>query len=190
VPVPRPSRLLSAIFTVAAMMTLLPGGELWAQEKEPDGGAGTFQAMAAPEGGRPRSGRRRACGSVHPTLSATRTCELASRIGEAIISTGVGMVPEDGNGPPATSLPRGCTCPMLCLYSSEGAIVRRERTARKNLRLSQAKLDRARRILGTKTETETVEQALDLVAFREEVAAGVRRMVGSRSLRDVFRDEE
>jgi hypothetical protein len=79
---------------------------------------------------------------------------------------------------------------MLCLYSSEGAIVRRERTARKNLRLSQAKLDRARRILGTKTETETVEQALDLVAFREEVAAGVRRMVGSRSLRDVFRDEE
>ena len=35
---------------------------------------------------------------------------------------------------------------------------------RKNLRLTQAKLVRAQRILGT--ETETVEQALDLVAFR------------------------
>lgn len=65
----------------------------------------------------------------------------------------------------------------------------RERTTRKNLRLSQAKIDRARRILGTKTETETVERALDLVAFRDEAIAGVRRMAGSRSLRDVFRDE-
>ena len=48
---------------------------------------------------------------------------------------------------------------------------------RKNLRLNQAKLDRARRILGTTTETETVEQALDLVAFRQEVVAGVRVQV-------------
>lgn len=57
---------------------------------------------------------------------------------------------------------------------------------RKNLRLNQAKLDRARRILGTQTETETVEQALDLVAFRQEAMAGVRRLAGSRSLRDPF----
>lgn len=55
---------------------------------------------------------------------------------------------------------------------------------RKNLRLNQAKLDRARRILGTTTETETVEQALDLVAFRQEVVAGVRRLAGSKTLRD------
>jgi hypothetical protein len=55
---------------------------------------------------------------------------------------------------------------------------------RKNLRLNQAKLDRARRILGTQTETETVEQALDLVAFRQEVIAGVRRLAGSKLLRD------
>lgn len=60
---------------------------------------------------------------------------------------------------------------------------------RKNLRLSQAKLDRARRILGTDTETETIEQALDLVAFREEALAGVRRLAGTGSLRDVLRDE-
>jgi hypothetical protein len=57
---------------------------------------------------------------------------------------------------------------------------------RKNLRLNQAQLDRARRILGTETETETVEQALDLVAFRQEAIAGVLRLAGSRSLRDPF----
>lgn len=55
---------------------------------------------------------------------------------------------------------------------------------RKNMRLSQAKLDRAKRILGTETETETVDQALDLVAFRREVVYGVRRLAGSKSLRD------
>jgi hypothetical protein len=63
-------------------------------------------------------------------------------------------------------------------------------TIRKNLRLTQEKLDRAKRILGTKTETETVEQALDLVAFREEVVEGVHRMAGSNSIRDVFGNED
>jgi hypothetical protein len=62
------------------------------------------------------------------------------------------------------------------------------RKVRKNLRLTQAKVDRARRILGTATETETIEQALDLVAFRQEVVAGVRRLGGSRSLQDVLGD--
>lgn len=60
---------------------------------------------------------------------------------------------------------------------------------RKNLRLTQAKLRRAQRILGTETETDTVEQALDLVAFRQEAIDGVRRVAGTRSLRDVFRDD-
>lgn len=59
---------------------------------------------------------------------------------------------------------------------------------RKNLRLTQAKLDRARKVLGTETETETVEQALDLVAFRDEVIAGVRRVAGSRGLRGPARN--
>ncbi len=62
------------------------------------------------------------------------------------------------------------------------------RKVRKNLRLTQAKVDRARRILGTETETETIEQALDLVAFRQEVIEGVRRLAGSGSLQDVTRD--
>ena len=61
---------------------------------------------------------------------------------------------------------------------------------RKNLRLSQGKLSRAQRILGAATETETVERALDLVTFRHDVIAGVRRVAGSRSLRDVLRDTD
>ncbi len=62
------------------------------------------------------------------------------------------------------------------------------RKVRKNLRLTQAKVDRARRILGADTETETIERALDLVAFRQEVIDGVRRVAGSGSLQDVTRD--
>jgi hypothetical protein len=60
------------------------------------------------------------------------------------------------------------------------------RLVRKNMRLHQDLLDRARRILGTKTETETVEQALELVTFRKEVAEGIRRIAGSGSLRDIY----
>jgi hypothetical protein len=60
----------------------------------------------------------------------------------------------------------------------------RKQAVRKNLRLDQAKIDRARTILGTKTETETIEQALDLVAFREEVVSGLERLAGSNLLTD------
>jgi hypothetical protein len=60
----------------------------------------------------------------------------------------------------------------------------KKQTVRKNLRLSQDKIDRARKILGTKAETETIEQALDLVAFRDEVVSGLERLAGSGILRD------
>ena len=56
---------------------------------------------------------------------------------------------------------------------------------RKNLRLSQDKIDRAKKILGTRTETETVEQALDLVAFRQEVLDGIDRIAGSGGIQDI-----
>ena len=76
------------------------------------------------------------------------------------------------------------------VHLSEVAVpATRSHKVRKNLRLSQHKLDRAKRILGTETETETVEQALDLVAFREEVIAGAKRLAGSKSLQDILRTE-
>ena len=62
---------------------------------------------------------------------------------------------------------------------SKGGVVR------KNLRLTQNKIDRAKKILGTSTETETIEEALDLVAFREEVVAGIKRISGTDAIRDI-----
>jgi len=62
------------------------------------------------------------------------------------------------------------------------------KVVRKNMRLRQDLIDRARRVLGTRTETETVEQALELVTFRKEVADGIRRIAASGSLQDIYSD--
>jgi hypothetical protein len=45
---------------------------------------------------------------------------------------------------------------------------------RKNVILDQTKLDRARRILKTDSETQTIDEALDGIIFAEEVMAGIR----------------
>ena len=49
---------------------------------------------------------------------------------------------------------------------------------RKNLNLDQAKLDRAVELLGARTETDALDQALDLVIFHEEAVAGLRALAG------------
>ena len=54
---------------------------------------------------------------------------------------------------------------------------------RKNLYIDQRKLDVARRALGTRTETETVDAALDAIAFRKEISEGVRRLRAVRFMR-------
>jgi hypothetical protein len=64
-----------------------------------------------------------------------------------------------------------------------------EARRKKNLRLHQSKIDEAKAILGTATETETIEAALDLVIFREELAEGVRAMRGTK-LVNVFDGDE
>ena len=45
-------------------------------------------------------------------------------------------------------------------------------------RLSPTKISRAQRILGTPTATATIEEALDMVVFRQELADGVERAFG------------
>jgi hypothetical protein len=66
----------------------------------------------------------------------------------------------------------------------------RERSrTRKNFRLHQAKLDAAREVLGTETETETIERALDLVAFGDRLAKGTARARG-RTWNDLFGEME
>ncbi len=51
-----------------------------------------------------------------------------------------------------------------------------EPRVRKNFRLSQAKIDRAKQVLGTRTDTETIEAALDLATFGARLADGIAAM--------------
>jgi hypothetical protein len=45
-------------------------------------------------------------------------------------------------------------------------------------RLSRGKIARAQRVLGTATATATIEEALDLVVFRRELADGLESAFG------------
>jgi hypothetical protein len=54
----------------------------------------------------------------------------------------------------------------------------RDRKVPRTYRLSPSKVAAAQRILGTPTATETIEAALDMVVFREELIAGTRAMLG------------
>jgi Arc/MetJ family transcription regulator len=56
----------------------------------------------------------------------------------------------------------------------------REGKVRKELWLDPEILGRAQSILGTATERETVEVALDMIAFRRELLDGTRALAGIR----------
>lgn len=60
--------------------------------------------------------------------------------------------------------------------------------ARKNLHIDQRKLDSARKALGVKTETETVDAALDAIVLRKELSGGIRRLRTAGGLKDIYRD--
>ena len=49
---------------------------------------------------------------------------------------------------------------------------------RKNLNVDQEKLDRLISLTGAGTETEVVDQALDLLLFQKEAMAGLRKLAG------------
>ncbi len=59
---------------------------------------------------------------------------------------------------------------------------------RKNMHIDQRKLDAARQVLGVKTETETVDAALDAIAFREELSRGIRRARAAGGVKDIYQD--
>ena len=63
---------------------------------------------------------------------------------------------------------------------------RRSGWVRKNVAMDQRKLDVARRTLGVDTETEAIDQALDLVVFRKELAEGFVAVRKSGGVDDVF----
>ncbi len=54
----------------------------------------------------------------------------------------------------------------------------KDRKVPKTYRLSPNKVAAAQRILGTPTATETIEAALDMVVFRDELIAGTNAMLG------------
>ncbi len=70
--------------------------------------------------------------------------------------------------------------------------VRRRRSSerpgwvRKNVIMDQRKLDVVRRKLGVATETEAIDRALDLVAFREELREGFAAVRKSGGVEDVI----
>lgn len=64
----------------------------------------------------------------------------------------------------------------------------RPEVRRKNLNIDQSKLDRVVAALGVNTETEAVDQALDLVLFRDEVVAGIDRIAGTGGFENYFDD--
>lgn len=63
---------------------------------------------------------------------------------------------------------------------------RRAGWVRKNVLMDQRKLDVARRALGVDTETEAIDQALDFIAFRKELADGFEVVRRSGGIEDVF----
>ncbi len=75
------------------------------------------------------------------------------------------------------------TTPRKASRSALPPIGRRALTegkVRKEFWLDPAALAEAQAFLGTETERETVEMALDLVAFRRDLIAGARALKGMR----------
>lgn len=75
------------------------------------------------------------------------------------------------------------TAPKKASRSAPPALGRRALTegkVRKEFWLDPAALAEAQAFLGTETERETVEMALDLVAFRRDLVAGARALKGMR----------
>ncbi len=57
----------------------------------------------------------------------------------------------------------------------------------KHVQLDQAKLDRARRILGAKTETEALDRALHVVVSEAAIDKALKKVRGKGHIRKVFR---
>ena len=57
---------------------------------------------------------------------------------------------------------------------------------RKNFYLDERKIQKARRILGAKNETDTIDKALDLVVFRKELQQSLKEASGKGGIRKIF----
>jgi hypothetical protein len=57
----------------------------------------------------------------------------------------------------------------------------------KHVRIDQAKLDKAKKVLDARTDTETLDRALSLVVTEGEIDAALRGIRGKGKLKKVFR---
>ena len=59
----------------------------------------------------------------------------------------------------------------------------------KHLKLDQSKIDRARKLLGVRTEQETIDRALDLLIAEEAIVRAHRKVRGVGGFEDILADE-
>jgi hypothetical protein len=57
---------------------------------------------------------------------------------------------------------------------------------RKNYYLDEKKIRRVKTILGTKTETEAIDAALNLVVFRKEILRSLEKVAGKGGVEKIF----
>lgn len=56
----------------------------------------------------------------------------------------------------------------------------------KTPRLNQEKLDRLKTLLGVQSESEAIEQAIDLLLAEEDIKATIRRLKGKARIERIF----
>ena len=56
---------------------------------------------------------------------------------------------------------------------------------RKNYYLDEAKIKKVQKILGTKTETETLNKAMDMIMFRTELLESLKKVSGKGGVQKV-----
>src|SRR5439155_8114926 len=107
-----------------------------------------------------------------PQRSGLRPAARSERVG-ALQDGGLSGGPAAGRYRPGDPLP------------SVGRTTVAWRMTTRDRRLKR-KIERARRVLGTKTNRETIERALDTVLAEEQVRRALRRAGGSGGIEDVF----
>ncbi|MGH7319374.1 MAG: hypothetical protein ACRELA_07075, partial [Candidatus Rokuibacteriota bacterium] len=115
---------------------------------------------------------------VGPTPGSA--CLAASRL-----TPGVYVTPPHALG--ASTLMFTISYIMYIDFDSGEARIAMPVVRHKHVQLDQRKLERARRALGARTETETLERALDLVLAEADIDAALRRARGTGGIRRVFR---
>ena len=75
---------------------------------------------------------------------------------------------------------------IMYINSQEGSVGSTASVRHKHIRIDQAKLDKARRILAAATETEALDRALTLVVSEAAVDAALRKVAGKGRLKKLF----